>query len=799
MGNIHDDNPFLERPARKLFKHNHDKDNECSFSSASMNRGSTLFPTRGGTTASTKPRRLVLTRVLPSNNINSVNYIPTHTASTTESLLSIPGQSFTQDATQSAPAPNEVHQAQLLPLFSTAEKESNIGAIIHREQEPNTRTTPKVPPGREYYDFIMQGMSTSMGLGQLLEAEIRNEFEEGGQHEIYEQGQEQGQEQEQEQEQRQRQEQEQRLELEQEQSLELGQKQEQEQEHDQNLETEGEEVERTEIKVGDAEEVFPVSPTILAFARKSIMQHASSSPKSIFYKLSNYKAVTTASNISNTPSSVTSHSIGENARLMKRKGQPKDAAITSTRTFIFKPMLKPSTSRCINASSSVQSSVSATLTSVSMPGLVEATAAEATHFSSPTGTYSHNSVLDFSGSSEPRIPSKARTSDKSINATSSTSTLSDIIAQPHPITLNAGSTCVQPRADPNESDLLKPLTMDMELEETRATTLSDSKKTAPFDLRSALWMDSGRTKYQMPNLIASLSPPTSPKHRLSPYKVPSSHERDVLRSRRLPSFKARPLNPKVFTSAGDLGVPRIPKKPLTVSRSPKFSKRRVRNVVTENKITKASVMNSAAATKLKKLTNPYTGTGKMSTTTTASSNAASHHQPPHQSQSQTGYECIEVGIHRDGQSTISTAAIKFGPLTVPTVGQTRAGMKLGTIKGPPLRTEDATSTKVAAIAATAITKPIGTSTASREAVVTTKDRPRSFIPKPKLRRPVTKPVPFKFSTAELQQRRMAFGPLPVITSTMTNNSTAASTIPITKGRPATIVLSSSSVLTVDDL
>lgn len=36
-------------------------------------------------------------------------------------------------------------------------------------------------------------------------------------------------------------------------------------------------------------------------------------------------------------------------------------------------------------------------------------------------------------------------------------------------------------------------------------------------------------------------------------------------------FKARPLNRKIFESGGDLGVPRIPKKPLTEPISPKFS------------------------------------------------------------------------------------------------------------------------------------------------------------------------------------------------------------------------------------
>ncbi|KAI8363684.1 hypothetical protein B0O80DRAFT_482712 [Mortierella sp. GBAus27b] len=107
-----------------------------------------------------------------------------------------------------------------------------------------------------------------------------------------------------------------------------------------------------------------------------------------------------------------------------------------------------------------------------------------------------------------------------------------------------------------------------------------------FDLRSALRQDAARVKYQLPNLTASLSPPTSPGHRHSPYSVPLVHERETLRTRRTRRveslcFKARPLNPKVFTSAGDLGVPRIIKKPSTIPVSPTFSTMRARRIKDE--------------------------------------------------------------------------------------------------------------------------------------------------------------------------------------------------------------------------
>lgn len=103
--------------------------------------------------------------------------------------------------------------------------------------------------------------------------------------------------------------------------------------------------------------------------------------------------------------------------------------------------------------------------------------------------------------------------------------------------------------------------------------------------------DSARLRYNLPGLTATLTPASPPsKQRSSPYSVPSAHDREGLRFKRLTQFKARPLNPKVFTSAGDLGVPKIPKQPLTVPVSPVFSRRRVKTVT--------GSINTAAATRL---------------------------------------------------------------------------------------------------------------------------------------------------------------------------------------------------------
>lgn len=62
-------------------------------------------------------------------------------------------------------------------------------------------------------------------------------------------------------------------------------------------------------------------------------------------------------------------------------------------------------------------------------------------------------------------------------------------------------------------------------------------------------------------------------NRTAPYKVASLNERETMRASRVTGFRARPVDPKVFTRAGELGVPRVVKAPLTKPVSPAFSKR----------------------------------------------------------------------------------------------------------------------------------------------------------------------------------------------------------------------------------
>ncbi|KAF9404230.1 hypothetical protein BGZ94_004281, partial [Podila epigama] len=124
---------------------------------------------------------------------------------------------------------------------------------------------------------------------------------------------------------------------------------------------------------------------------------------------------------------------------------------------------------------------------------------------------------------------------------------------------------------------------------TKGTTLDSGISGEPtrgpqgptFDLWDTQHEDSRRTLHEPNRTSIPLKSTQSTAHqRSAPYKKPSVNERETLRAARKPGFRARPLDPKVFTSAGDLGVPRIKKLPLTVPVSPAFSKPRIRTIAT---------------------------------------------------------------------------------------------------------------------------------------------------------------------------------------------------------------------------
>ncbi|KAK3816202.1 MAG: hypothetical protein J3Q66DRAFT_440666 [Benniella sp.] len=266
-----------------------------------------------------------------------------------------------------------------------------------------------------------------------------------------------------------------------------------------------------------------------------------------------------------------------------------------------------------------------------------------------------------------------------------------------------------------------------------ATVSTDSGLSIPFDLRAALRQDSTRIQYQLPSLTASLSPPTSPVRRQLPYTIPLARERESLRSCRvkLPSFKARPLNPKVFTSAGDLGVPRIPKKPLTVPVSPVFSKMRTnstRSRLTGDGLTRAK---SSATMRLKL---PAT-TGIQSTIRFPGHNPIQQPQVDH---SMSG----------------AVNGLKIRPFDT----KRHITTQLCAISGPPQR-QSVSSEPLSGT---------GSTTNGTNLNVQEKGKHHGAVGQATmLRRPSTRPIPFRFATTELQRRRVAaatFTTVPIASS-----------------------------------
>ncbi|KAF9923864.1 hypothetical protein BGZ67_009617 [Mortierella alpina] len=287
----------------------------------------------------------------------------------------------------------------------------------------------------------------------------------------------------------------------------------------------------------------------------------------------------------------------------------------------------------------------------------------------------------------------------------------------------------------------------------QAVYSSSPKERAVFDLRAALRMVgikadfSSRTGYQLPSLVASLSPPSSPRvRRPTPYTIPSAYEREALRVQRsVPQFKARPLNPKVFTGAGDLGVPRIQKQPLTIPVSPVFSRPRTRDAVSENEIAKDEVSRSTAAARLKAMMRkgPETKTLSRDTSNFSYNNAAKHsissnnninggNSNINSSSSTFLPHAFSTFPSQNTRSEAfsSTAAASWTTPRIPISIAGTAGepSDLGRISGPPLRSAAPTLPTTSAKGSMAI----------RES------------------KPVTRPVPFKFATTELQRKRRMF-------------------------------------------
>ncbi|KAF9352763.1 hypothetical protein BGX26_009456 [Mortierella sp. AD094] len=293
--------------------------------------------------------------------------------------------------------------------------------------------------------------------------------------------------------------------------------------------------------------------------------------------------------------------------------------------------------------------------------------------------------------------------------------------------------------------------------------LQDSQATEPkaFDLKTALREDLARSRSNNAFL-----PRASIAHRAIPYRPPTVNERETLRSSRMAGFRARPLDPKVFTSAGDLGVPRVKKQPLTIPVSPVFSKPRVKATT----ISGPELAKTAASTRLANLikgrpdrrpanhpqatraSNAVEGNKVTGTSTSATEGTV---RPKSTLLSVPTVDQIR-SIPNESKPTIQGSVSIFNarkthtypPNPVNQAAQERLFSGVGArkvIQGPPIRGEGPTS---------ATTSKHGSDDHAGESSTTVQPLGASLI-----RRPLTRPVPFKFATDEiLRKRHVMFQP-----------------------------------------
>ncbi|KAG0008432.1 hypothetical protein BGZ80_003452 [Entomortierella chlamydospora] len=769
-------NPFLQPPVRKMHKQFHDNNNNNNFSESlstsvgpyvkAANHGISLkYPamTTEVQAPSRKPQRLVLTRVLASNSTvrpttpAALDFSATSVSSSSSTEPTRTGANmFTNSTTYTEARAPQISSSQFAAPEDKTAHDHSFPSYTENTQQPST--TPKAPPSQDYYDFIRKGLSTSMSFNKRMEEEERLSEDQDMMDQDLQRN-----------------------------TQSKDESNQQQQQH---------EDQETPLEKGEELVIPPVNSSIMAFARKSIMQHASSSPQSIFRKLSNNKKASASAstvvttNMPSTPILREKNRISESQKdiiTVNSSSKSNDTVTVPSMAFTFESRPRPTSTDTMKPPSALESAVEAKSTIIK-PIFADTRSAEAITANSTVGTQSQTpsifsrSILDLSQQAEPTFPKK-RAVLSNITAQATGPSSGETVAKPQqiiPIETPAFQASTPPTKSSTHVSSASDSGMAMDSTEVAAPS-SNVREPVLFDLRSALRMDSARFQYQLPSLVASLSPPASPKRRPSPYTIPSANERDALRSRRTPHFKARPLNPKVFTSAGDLGVPRIPKQPLTVPVSPVFSKPRVRNAVAEGGLKKESVLNSAAALRLKNMIKAEI-TKKQTVVNTLNLG-----NPRERPQTRTVVNNMSL---TQSTGTAASSALWSTPLSVPTVDKTRANINLGSIKGPPQREEvPSTSTSVhrKVVNATSTAASIA-GTAARAGVKGQQQQQQRQLSK--LRRPATRPVPFKFATTELQRKRMFFEPT-------SEDTTRFAVKPRSNSRFASS--NSSGVLTLEDL
>ncbi|KAG0267787.1 hypothetical protein DFQ27_008286 [Actinomortierella ambigua] len=649
-------NPFLQRPARKLFK----PDNQSHGDTPSSKVGATTTATSNiptssnatsnllfsmphsrnrATAAAPKPNteRLTLTRVMPLNSPTKPGAKSTVSVSHQEEEASRP-RTFSLFGQSSAPTKT---------MTPATQSNKNMG------HGPHGSTTPKMTPNPKYFEVLsMSQHEPAPKLDLLGPAEDSSSAS----------------------------------------NL-----------NDQDLCNKGQEEEEDPASTAAA----AFSSTTLAFARKSIMRHARTKPQTILQSVARAAEEHKGSPSYSTLLSVSTYAPRLESPPSTSAASHISAATTSTAkgpgSFATNP---PAVSSSINtttsnreASASGQKNPGSSFR-LTTPAPVPVTVSEPVlaPISESRG------VLDFSGRTDPAKVTASATSMAPINTRSE---FSESQEQHKKASVTSGQSSAMEEAGPSQSC---------------------------FDLRAALLSESSRSTYGLPALTASQAPdPHTGFYKAAPYQVPSTKERQEMRANRRPGHKALPLNPKIFTSAGDLGVPRIPKAPLTVPRSPKFSKIRSRNIT------------SAAAA---------TTTGP--TRTTFTNRAANLVRLGGQS------DVRPTQTRAAGISSATTQALMSFAYTKPTpppqTDTAAVSAQSETSNELPRRME-AFSTIHDRQAPKDDSRDVQSHRAPKNK---THDGPSmAGTYRPQVKRPLTQPIPFKFATDSLLRKRTAYEPTSV--------------------------------------
>ncbi|KAG0249067.1 hypothetical protein BG011_009622 [Mortierella polycephala] len=291
---------------------------------------------------------------------------------------------------------------------------------------------------------------------------------------------------------------------------------------------------------------------------------------------------------------------------------------------------------------------------------------------------------------------------------------------------------------------------------------SSTNEQGSFNLRAALRMDASRGHHGVADNEPTIATRYGTARRTGPYKVPTVNEREALRSSRISGFRARPIDPKVFTSAGDLGVPRIRKLPLTIPVSPQFSKPRVKKIAMSS-TSNLEPVKTAVSTRLAAMIRSKParrlparpqqqqthGTDTVQHEIVQEPSAEHNHDHPREIIAESGNE----PTNEHGNDLRSTTRVypssPAGRLTQRTSIDRFYGMSTGaqkSFRGPPVRLNEPRTT---------------IATTSETSVTDGAEQHGRLHGGPMLRRPLTQPVPFKFATDDILRRRhVMFRPKP---------------------------------------